>query len=77
MQNLIDAIKTNDEGAYSEHLFQFSQVSDLDKWKVQLFLHIKNKHIQAAAPPPQQWAAHASAPPPEGKTTDDGEIDLS
>ena len=77
VQNLIGAIETNDGAAFSEHLYQFSQVSDLDKWKVQLFLHIKKNYIQAAAPPPQPWAAHTSAPPPEGKTTDEGEIDLS
>ncbi|KAI5849859.1 soluble NSF attachment protein [Tricharina praecox] len=42
LQNLITAIEAGDEAAYSEHLFQFSQVNELDKWKVQLFLHIKN-----------------------------------
>jgi alpha-soluble NSF attachment protein len=42
LQNLIGAIESGDEEAFSEHLFQYSQVNELDKWKVQLFLHIKN-----------------------------------
>ncbi|KAF8533752.1 soluble NSF attachment protein [Trichophaea hybrida] len=76
LQNLIAAIEAGDEAAYSEHLFQYSQVTDLDKWKVQLFLHIKNTYIKAPVPPAAQlWSP--DAPPPEGKVTDDGEIDLS
>lgn len=78
LQNLIGAIEAGDEEAYSEHLFQYSQVSDLDKWKVQLFLHIKNSYVQGRAPPPPsaaQWTPDAA--PPQGATTDDGEIDLS
>jgi hypothetical protein len=42
LQNVIGAIESGDEEAFSDHLFQFSQVNELDKWKVQLFLHIKN-----------------------------------
>jgi hypothetical protein len=42
---LIAAIEAGDEAVYSEHLFQYSQVSDLDKWKAQLFLHIKKSYI--------------------------------
>lgn len=76
LQNLIQAIEAGDEGAYSEHLFQYSQVSELDKWKVQLFLHIKNTYIQAQqAAPATQWTPNA--PPPVVKEDDDGEIDLS
>ncbi|KAA8911546.1 putative vesicular-fusion protein sec17 [Sphaerosporella brunnea] len=78
LQNLIGAIESNDGEGYSEHLFQYSQVSELDKWKVQLFLHIKNTLIQVARPPPAaaiNWTPDAL--PPQEPVGDDGEIDLS
>jgi alpha-soluble NSF attachment protein len=50
LQNVISAIESGDEEAFSEHLFQFSQVHDLDRWKVQLFLHIKNSKFFQICP---------------------------
>lgn len=81
LQNVIAAIEAGDEDLFSDHLFQFNQISPLDAWKTQHFLHIKNTMLQGSKAHGSQWspdAGHNVAPvAPEGITTDDGEIDLS
>ncbi|KAK7518549.1 protein required for fusion of vesicles in vesicular transport, alpha-SNAP [Phyllosticta citriasiana] len=40
--DLIQALEQSDESAFSDKLFQFDQLSTLDKWKTTLLLRVKN-----------------------------------
>lgn len=39
---MIQTIEQGDQDAFADKLFQFDQLSKLDKWKTTLFLRIKN-----------------------------------
>lgn len=42
LADLIQAIEHGDQDAFADKLYQFDQLSTLDKWKTTLFLRIKN-----------------------------------
>jgi alpha-soluble NSF attachment protein len=42
LTDLTQAVEQGDPEAFSDSLFQFDQLSKLDKWKTTLFLRIKN-----------------------------------
>ncbi|KAL1972620.1 hypothetical protein VTN31DRAFT_7034 [Thermomyces dupontii] len=42
LADLIQTIEQGDQDAFADKLFQFDQLSKLDKWKTTLFLRIKN-----------------------------------
>ncbi|KAJ9087793.1 vesicular-fusion protein S17 [Entomophthora muscae] len=41
LRNLIDAIEQEDVEAFTEHVFEFDQISKLDNWKTSLLLRVK------------------------------------
>lgn len=42
LNDLAEAVEGGDQELYSEKLFQFDQLSKLDKWKTTLLLRVKN-----------------------------------
>lgn len=40
--DLSEAVEQGDQEAYTDKLFQYDQLSKLDKWKTELLLRIKN-----------------------------------
>lgn len=42
MVDLVQAIEQGDQELFSDKLFQYDQLSKLDKWKTTLLLRVKN-----------------------------------
>jgi alpha-soluble NSF attachment protein len=42
LTDLSQAVEQGDQDAFADKLFQFDQLSKLDKWKTTLFLRVKN-----------------------------------
>lgn len=42
LNDLAEAVEAGDQELFSEKLFQFDQLSKLDKWKTTMLLRIKN-----------------------------------
>lgn len=42
LNDLAEAVEGGDQELFSEKLFQFDQLSKLDKWKTTLLLRVKN-----------------------------------
>lgn len=45
--DLSEAVENGDQEAFADKLFQFDQLSKLDKWKTTLLLRIKNSIEEA------------------------------
>lgn len=41
--DLAETVEAGDQEAFSEKLYQFDQISKLDKWKTKLLLRVKDK----------------------------------
>ena len=41
LENLVEAIKEGDQEQFADKLFQYDQLSKLDKWKTTLLLRVK------------------------------------
>jgi len=41
LENLTTAVENSDQEAFSDNLYQFDQMSKLDKWKTKLLLKVK------------------------------------
>lgn len=42
LNDLVNAVKEGDQDSFQDKLFQYDQMSKLDKWKTTLLLRVKN-----------------------------------
>lgn len=47
LQDLLEAVEAKSQDQFTDKLFQFDQVSKLDKWKTTILVRVKNS-IEAA-----------------------------